>query len=100
MHDDSTVEQIRGSYFPISPLHERVLCLLSIRYVDEIIMGAPWQITKDLLKTFNVAKVAHVVLEKPTETEINCRKLSTPYSEENDPYEVPKQLQRYYKIEV
>lgn len=31
-------------------LHERSLSVLGCRYVDEVIIGAPWEITKDVVK--------------------------------------------------
>lgn len=30
-------------------LHERSLSVLACRYVDEVIIGAPWEITKDMV---------------------------------------------------
>lgn len=40
-------------------LHERCLSVLACKYVDEIIIGAPQQITQELLTTFNIEIVAH-----------------------------------------
>eukprot|EP00961_Rhodomonas_salina_P164504 2216345-Rhodomonas_salina.1 len=42
-------------------LQERALGVLSNRFVDEVVIGAPWQVTDDLIRTFNVAVVAHGV---------------------------------------
>mmetsp|Transcript_2831 Transcript_2831/g.10017 ORF Transcript_2831/g.10017 Transcript_2831/m.10017 type:complete len:463 (-) Transcript_2831:147-1535(-) len=55
--DDETVHQQRGAGFPIMNLHERALSVLSCRYVDEIIMGAPWSVTPDLVKSMNISVV-------------------------------------------
>lgn len=30
-------------------LHERSLSVLACRYVDEVIIGAPWEVTKDMV---------------------------------------------------
>lgn len=30
-------------------LHERGLSVLAFRYVDEVIIGAPWEVTKDMV---------------------------------------------------
>ena len=30
-------------------LHERSLSVLSCRYVDEVIIGAPWEVTNDMV---------------------------------------------------
>ena len=32
-------------------LHERSLSVLACRYVDEVIIGAPWAVTKDMVCT-------------------------------------------------
>ena len=40
-------------------LHERVLSVLSCRYTDEVIIGAPWVITEDLLTSMNISVVVH-----------------------------------------
>lgn len=52
--DDETVNKHKGENWPIMNLHERTLCVLSCRYVNEVIIGAPWAITKDLIKTMNI----------------------------------------------
>lgn len=58
IHDDPSTYNVRGGNFPIMALHERVLNVLACRWVDEVIIGAPWVITKDLLVTFNIQTVA------------------------------------------
>ena len=30
-------------------LHERSLSVLACRYVDEVIIGAPWEVTRDMV---------------------------------------------------
>jgi ethanolamine-phosphate cytidylyltransferase len=57
IHDDATVNMIRGNGLPILNLYERTLSLLSCKYVDEVIIGAPFVITKDLIKTMNISVV-------------------------------------------
>lgn len=37
----------RGAHRPIMNLHERSLSVLACRYVDEVIIGAPWEVSKD-----------------------------------------------------
>ena len=49
----------RGPHHPILSLHERSLSVLSCCHVDEVIIGAPWAVTQDLLTTFNVSVVVH-----------------------------------------
>jgi ethanolamine-phosphate cytidylyltransferase len=54
IHDDSTVNLHKGRNYPIMNLHERVMNVLSCRYVDEVVIGAPWVVTKDLITTLNL----------------------------------------------
>lgn len=60
VHDDKTVNEIKGKNYPLMNLQERVLSVLSCRYVDEVVIGAPYSVTKDLLsKIYKIAKVIH-----------------------------------------
>lgn len=58
IHDDATVNGLRGHGLPILNLYERTLSLLSCRLVDEVIIGAPWVIEADMIKSMNIAVVA------------------------------------------
>lgn len=31
-------------------LHERSLSVMACRYVDEVIIGAPWEVTNDMVR--------------------------------------------------
>lgn len=80
IHSDETVSENRGNHYPIMHLHERSLSVLACRYVDEVIIGAPLEITKDMITTFNISLVVHgTVAEKSLPSE-------------KDPYEVPKSI--------
>lgn len=59
VHKDEVVNKYKGNAFPVMNLMERVLGVLSCRYVDEVVIGAPWEVTDDLLKTMNISVVAH-----------------------------------------
>lgn len=80
IHSDDTVSEQRGNHYPIMHLHERSLSVLACRYVDEVIIGAPWEITKDMIMTFNISLVVHGTVAE-----------NSLYSE-TDPYEVPKSM--------
>jgi ethanolamine-phosphate cytidylyltransferase len=41
-------------------LHERSLSVLACRYVDEVIIGAPWEVSKDMVLTRLI--LSHIVL--------------------------------------
>ena len=82
MHDDRVTNLHKGSNYPIMNLHERTLNLLALRDVDDVIMGAPWVVTEDMIKTLNISVVVcgsnkkNILEEEPRE----------------DPYEVPARL--------
>jgi ethanolamine-phosphate cytidylyltransferase len=80
VHSDDTANLKHGANYPIMNLHERVLSVLSCKHVDDVVFGAPWKITKDLLVTFNVAVVCkgRVQDAEPARADLE------------DPYELPR----------
>lgn len=46
VHNDQIVNKYRGGNFPIMNLHERVLSVLGCKYVDDVLIDAPYLITK------------------------------------------------------
>merc|ERR1712087_388788 len=79
LYDDETVRARKGPFFPLMNLQERVLNVLSCKYVDDILIGAPWKITKQVLKSLNVKTV---VLSENTKFA----------ADEMGRYEVPKEM--------
>lgn len=79
IHTDQTVSAHRGAHRPIMNLHERSLSVLACRHVDEVIIGAPWEISKDMITTFNISLVVHGTVAENN----NFQK------EQGNPYEVP-----------
>lgn len=59
LHTDQVVNQQKGDNFPIMNLQERVLCILSCKFVDEVVIGAPYEVTTQLLDHFGVNVVCH-----------------------------------------
>merc|ERR1719341_317575 len=59
-------------------LHERVLSVLACKYVSEVVIGAPYSVTSDLLDQLKIDRVFH------GETEV------MPDEDGSDPYAVPK----------
>lgn len=90
IHDDRTANRIKGANFPIMNLHERALSVLACRYVDEVIIGAPYSVTKELLEgpPFKIAVVAH------GRTDVD------PDLDQEDPYRLPKELGIYQEVET
>ncbi|CDS08409.1 hypothetical protein LRAMOSA09772 [Lichtheimia ramosa] len=88
VHDDQTVNAIKGSNYPLMNLHERALSVLACRYVDEVIIGAPYSITEAVLtKEYKVHIVAHG--NTPTEPDLDGK----------DPYQLAKDRGIYTEIE-
>eukprot|EP00891_Asterochloris_glomerata_P006161 jgi/Astpho2/6161/Aster-03576 len=72
LHTNEDVEERRGSHLPIMDVHERCLSLLACKYVDEVIIGAPMEVSQDLITTFNIGLVTHGTIsetskESPTD---------------------------------
>ncbi|KAL7750068.1 choline phosphate cytidylyltransferase [Sorochytrium milnesiophthora] len=85
VHDDQTVNIVKGSNYPLMNLHERVLSVLACRHVDEVVIGAPWAITKEVLE--KVYKVDIVVMGKTDESG-------------GDPYKLPRDMGILKKIDI
>jgi len=69
-------------------LHERVLSVLACRYVDEVIIGCPWEVTETLINSQRINIVVQGSVIDPA------------YSEhEDDPYGYPKSAGIYREIE-
>jgi ethanolamine-phosphate cytidylyltransferase len=62
-------------------LHERVLSVLAYKPVSEVIIGAPYAVTKDLIDRFRIDLVAQ-----------GARGDHMPDENELDPYELPKDM--------
>ncbi|KAK7939803.1 hypothetical protein WMY93_003129 [Mugilogobius chulae] len=76
LHFDQEVNRYKGKNYPIMNIHERTLSVLACRYVSEVVIGAPFAVTKDLLEHFKVDLVCH------GKTQIYPAKdASDPYSE-------------------
>uniref|UniRef100_A0A1D1Z1U4 ethanolamine-phosphate cytidylyltransferase n=1 Tax=Anthurium amnicola TaxID=1678845 RepID=A0A1D1Z1U4_9ARAE len=85
VHTDQTVSEHRGTH-PVMHLHERSLSVLACRYVDEVIIGAPREVTKDMIMTFNMSIVVHGTVAEGSSGGV-------------DPYAVPKSMGIFKTIE-
>ncbi|XP_076843178.1 ethanolamine-phosphate cytidylyltransferase-like [Brachyhypopomus gauderio] len=59
LHFDQEVNRYKGKNYPIMNVHERTLSVLACRYVSEVVIGAPYAVSKDLLDHFKVDLVCH-----------------------------------------
>ncbi|KAL9645078.1 hypothetical protein ABK040_004569 [Willaertia magna] len=86
LHEDKIVSQYKGAHLPIMNVHERLLSVLSCRYVDDVIIGAPFIVTQDMI---DVMKISVVV----------CGTVQDPEPHQVDPYELPKKLGIFQQIQ-
>ncbi|XP_059937811.1 ethanolamine-phosphate cytidylyltransferase isoform X2 [Mesoplodon densirostris] len=87
LHFDQEVNHYKGKNYPIMNLHERTLSVLACRYVSEVVIGAPYSVTAELLDHFKVDLVCH------GKTEI------VPDKDGSDPYEEPKRRSIFCQID-
>ena len=57
VHDDKSVASYMGKNYPVVNLHERVLNVMSNKDTDEVVLGAPRVITKEMISTLNIKVV-------------------------------------------
>ncbi|CAF4048362.1 unnamed protein product [Rotaria sp. Silwood2] len=87
LHGDRVVNRYKGSNHPIMNIHERVLSVLACRYVDEVVIAAPYSVTMDLINHFKVSLVVHGRTEYESD------------ADGSDPYDVPKTLGMFQRID-
>jgi ethanolamine-phosphate cytidylyltransferase len=58
--EDEMIRYYRGDKFPLQSTQERVLMALSCKFVDEVVIGAPFILTKDMINSLNIQNVIHV----------------------------------------
>ncbi|GMM34404.1 ethanolamine-phosphate cytidylyltransferase [Saccharomycopsis crataegensis] len=93
--DDYTASKYKGLNYPIMSLFERSLCVLQCRYVDSMVLGAPYINTKSyfskLKATFGVDEIK--VFHGPTiEIEFETQDNSAEPSDKNDVYRLEREL--------
>jgi ethanolamine-phosphate cytidylyltransferase len=88
--DDETVNRYLGGNLPIMNLHERALSVLSCRYVDEVVIGAPLDITKEMIDSLRINVV--VAGKQPHSYGLDR-------VEGYVPYKVPKELGVFCTLE-
>lgn len=108
LHTDEQAMRTHGPGNPIMTLHERALCVLACKYVDDVILGTPWNVTRDLCTSMNVALVV-----AGSEMTTMKRGPISPHSTEPsasqqqqgttaalpDPYSVPKEMGIFREVE-
>ena len=57
---DDVVNKYKEGNYPVLTLQERVLMVLSCKYVDDVVIGCPYSISKEMIQNLNISKVLHV----------------------------------------
>lgn len=86
IHEDHVVNEAKGVNYPIMNLNERVLGVLSCRYVDEVVMGVPYAVSDELIKSLGI----HVVV---------AGKVSEALPHASDPHAVPKAMGIFQEVD-
>ncbi|KAE8737862.1 hypothetical protein FOCC_FOCC016674 [Frankliniella occidentalis] len=87
LHTDPVVNRYKGSNYPIMNLHERVLSVLACKYVSEVVIGAPYAVTQDLMEHFKVNVVCHGKTHIPADMD------------GSDPYIEPKKRGKFIIVD-
>ena len=87
--DDDMIKYYRGSKYPLQGMQERLLMALAMKAVDDVVIGAPYIVTDDLIKSLNIKKVVHV---QSREDRVK------PEFENLDPFAVPKAKGIYVEL--
>ena len=107
LHTDEQAMRTHGPGNPIMTLHERALCVLACKYVDDVILGTPWNVTRDLCTSMNVALVvagSEMTTMKRGPISLHSTEPSTPQQQGTtaalqDPYSVPKEMGIFREVE-
>jgi len=91
VYDDITVNKRKGKYNPVLNINERCLNLLALKYVDDVVFGAPEIITQDLIHNLNVDVVIQFITPKMKEGK--CDK-------EEKIFEAAKKVGKLKEIEI
>ncbi|GMH82853.1 hypothetical protein TrST_g8974 [Triparma strigata] len=67
VHSDAIVNQHQGSNMPIMNLHERVLSVLGCKFVDDVLIDAPYTITPEMIASLKISQVIRGAATKTDE---------------------------------
>jgi len=57
IHGDGVVNRQMGANFPLLNLHERVLGVLGCRFVDDVLIDAPYNVSQEMIASLNISEV-------------------------------------------
>jgi len=95
LHADETVKARRGTSTVLTML-ERAMGVLSVRWVNDVVLDAPWQVTKELITSMNISVVVagkKPLPEKGEEEENEDTSRSSPnFADTRGKYDVARAL--------
>ena len=59
VHSDSVVNDKKGMNLPLLSLHERVLSVSGCKYVDDVLICAPYEISPEMIASLGIDEVVH-----------------------------------------
>jgi len=77
IHGDSVVNKRRGGNLPLMNLHERVLSVLGCKYMNDVLIDAPVEITPDMIASLRITEVVHGTESDDSSTDVSFGKLSS-----------------------
>jgi ethanolamine-phosphate cytidylyltransferase len=99
IHGDAVVNRERGMNLPLMNLHERVLSVLGCRYVSDVLIDAPYEVTEGLLASLNVAEVVRVHYHHPHNNNNDMRERRNPATEDRR-YRVAKTAGLFHEVHI
>ena len=59
IHGDSLINSMRGMNLPLMNLNERVLSVLACKYVNDVLIDAPYTVNAEMISSLNISEVVH-----------------------------------------
>eukprot|EP00941_MAST-03F_sp_MAST-3F-sp1_P003963 g3963.t1 len=59
VYSDEVANELRGKNYPIMNIKERVLSVLGCKYVDDVLIDAPLEVTAEMLQSLEISVVAN-----------------------------------------
>ena len=63
VHSDSVVNSKKGMNLPLLNVHERVLSVNGCRYVDDVLIDAPYEISPEMIASLGIKEVVHGMVD-------------------------------------
>jgi ethanolamine-phosphate cytidylyltransferase len=84
IYNDATANRLLGPSMPILTTNERVLSILGCKYADDVLIDAPYTITREMIASLKISVVLTGNVDPVPEVAVR--------KEEVDPLAVPREL--------